>query len=280
LFEDNTTDRSLYAKILRWSPINTPQKDKVLGSPKVVRDPDSRRRLQSLLHRHKHLVIGDDGDNVEIVADSNKELESENCRGQGIYAELVRRSRLSSRARISNDNKLSISVRDVEHPIDIQNTAKLGGERFTWQASPSKRLERLRKLHVEMQARRQAEQESEKESHFSKRLSPARRRASKSLRRKFPNEDTSQFSTKGMIPLTSVAQQPGGENRSSAEPLVQVYMPVSGDMESDRRKKKRDADHTNKDLMSIASSTRSKDLVQSLPSAAKTRNVASGKPGR
>jgi hypothetical protein len=280
VFEDNTTDRSLYAKILRWSPINTPQKDKVLGSPKVVRDPDSRRRLQSLLHRHKHLVIGDDGDNVEIVADSNKELESENCKGQGIYAELVRRSRLSSRVRVSNDNKLSISVHDTEHPIDIQNTAKLGGERFTWQASPSKRLERLRKLHMEMQARRQAEQESEKESHFSKRLSPARRRASKSLRRKFPNEDTSQFSTKGMIPLTSVAQQPGGENRSSAEPLVQVYMPVSGDMESDRRKMKRDADHTNKDLMSIASSTRSKDLVQSLPSAAKTRNVASGKPGR
>jgi hypothetical protein len=150
---------------------------------------------------------------------------------------------------------------------EINATPAYAGNRL------AKRLERQKKLHMEMQARRRAE------NHLSMRLSPARRRASKSLRRNHVrnlfSEHATPIATKNMM-----VQQPGVKRRSNTEALVQLYMPVTGESDREFLKKKKGSDHNSRDLLSIASSTRSKDLVQSLPSIAKTRNAAAGKPGR
>jgi hypothetical protein len=260
-------EQSLYASLLHFSPKNTSYKEK----PQTVRCPDSSPRLESLLHRHKHLMMGGNSAATSTVFTNQHHAENKDGQTQGIYGELVRRIRLNNRKSFVTNNSCSLEN-------DIHMTPTFGMNRLALQSSSSKRLERQKKLHMEMQARRQ----SEHQNHLSMRLSPARRRASKSLRRNQSlfNEPTASMSTKNMVKLTSTLQQPGGKCRPNKGAVVEYFMPVTGDSPREFMKKKKGSDYNSRDLSSIASSARSKDLVQSLPSVAKTRNAAAGKPGR
>ena len=253
---NTVSEQSFYGALLQLSP-----RDASVDKNKRTKDPISPR-LQSLLVRQKQ----DRYDEVDktVHTRSNKSEATT----QGIYAELVRRGRHKNKnaivctdespARAQNDNS-NIDL----HKSPISSVVK----RYAWQSSPAKRLERLRELHREMNARQKKEED---ESPLTRRLSPARRRATKSLKHK------------------AVVPQPKRETRGitsktlSVEPnsnvVVQVYMPVTRSPEREVKKLKKDAEC--RDLVSLASSTRSHSLVAALPPAAKARNAASGKPGR
>jgi hypothetical protein len=270
------TNQSIYATLLQSGPRIASDEDKIKDETKQPNDPQSSRRLQSLLQRHKYIITGDTNGNIN-------EVENNEMKAQGIYAELVRRTRHSSRVGLGSDRTQS---NPIQSKSDSNNGETLPKSpisavirRYAWQSSPVKRLERLRKLHREMKERHEAEQEMEKESHFSHRLSPARRRATKSLRRKAvtnqPKNDTPRLTTNNMTTFLN-------DSRLIKDGVVQVYMTVTGSNDTEVRKPKKRAKQTSRDHISLASSTRSNShsLVNSLPSTAKARSVVSGKPGR
>jgi hypothetical protein len=204
-----------------------------------------------------------------LIPPTNQSLDNNEEKAQGIYAELVRRSRQKhkiGRTTMSTDPGKSDSL-NVEHQKSpISSVVK----RFAWQSSPAKRLERLRQLHREMNTQQKEQQVVEKESPLTRRLSPARLRATKSLKRN------------AVLKVSKIDTPRVAEHHATTDngkdAVVQIYLPVSGSTDGEVKKLKKDAEC--RDMISLASSTRSHSLVAALPSAAKTRNAASGKPGR
>jgi hypothetical protein len=260
---NTVSDQSIYGSLLQTSARNDTAKTSV-GINKKTQDPISPR-LQSLLVPHKHFE-----ENGRDKA-SKKYLDSNEAKAHGIYAELVRRSRHKitsplerAKCQGQKDDSIAESCKSPISPVV---------KRFAWQSSPAKRLERLRELHREMNAKQKEAKEAEKESLLTRRLSPARRRATKSLKRttgsntfvKQSNQHTPSFTTHNST------------LDSNTNAVVQVFMPVTRSTEGCKKLKK---DAESRDLVSLASSTRSHSLVAALPTAAQVRNAVSGKPGR
>ena len=264
---NTVSDQSIYGTLLQLSARSISDKNKTADNSNRQKDPISPR-LHSLLVPIKHRSFVEESP----ACKTNKQsVESNDAKAQGIYAELVRRSRHKNR---NTSGQMNVYVdhgdRDcpnVELPKSpIQSVVK----RFAWQASPAKRLERLRELHREMNAQQKEIDNEEKESPLTRRLSPARRRATKSLKRnaavKLPKRDAPHLTPKHSI------------TESNKNVVIQVYMPVTRAKDGELKKLKKDADC--RDLISLASSTKSHSLVAALPPAAKARNATSGKPGR
>ena len=264
---NTVSDQSIYGTLLQLSARSISDKNKTADNSNRQKDPISPR-LYSLLAPIKHRSFVEESP----ACKTNKQsIESNDAKAQGIYAELVRRSRHKN---MNTSGQMNVCVghgdRDcpnVELPKSpIQSVVK----RFAWQASPAKRLERLRELHREMNAQQKEIDNEEKESPLTRRLSPARRRATKSLKRnaavKLPKRDAPHLTPKHSI------------TESNKNVVIQVYMPVTRAKDGELKKLKKDADC--RDLISLASSTKSHSLVAALPPAAKARNATSGKPGR
>jgi hypothetical protein len=76
-------------------------------------------------------------------------------------------------------------------------------------------------------------------------------------------------------------KETGSEMNANPGMLVEVFMPIIGaPLDGQMKQLKRNADHGLREHSIASSTTRSKELVHALPSAAKSRNVAAAKPGR
>lgn len=300
---------------------------------KVPPDPETSRRLQTLIRRHGRpfsrettsLTMGDAvGPTTYEVHGGNDEKthtyeahDGGDEKAHGIYAELVRRGRPQGRDgnaapmcsvagspecdagyrqrqidlavdAIYHENKKTIVVdrRQGDSSQTQQDDAESSGLKCTVdvQGSPRKRLERLRKLQAKMlplvaeQTQPRDQPETLNQGHVARKLSGARQRAIKSLRR---NAAKSSLATANSSARSwSGRQRSNVHHEANAEGFVEVFMQITGVPHDKMRKMKKDADNASREHHSIASSTRSKDLVHSLPSAAKTRSVAAAKPGR
>jgi hypothetical protein len=322
--EIDSADRSLYSMLLRYDQPNNPNGANFLRR-RPPQDPEISRRLHSLLLRHGRTIARDiNNDTTGSEVDQHKDEDNgDDEKVHGIYAELVRRGRLSGRDRIGHDTSVAGATGNMDHmqrrielaakvfledsheTVGSEESKRKGmeadgstsGERpVDRHNSPTKRLQRLRKLQSKMQPLASENAplivlpESVKQPHLSRKLTGARQRASKSLRRNVVKKgaaegNTAEATVQGHHDSTSRVrskQEKGFVDReSNVGGLVEVYMQVTGGPHlGNLKSKKKDAEHASRELNSIASSTRSKDLVHSLPAAAKTRNVAAAKPGR
>ncbi len=257
---NTVSEQSYYGALLQLRP-----RDASVDNSKRTKDPISPR-LQSLLVRQKHGRL-DEANSVHKTVHTRS--NNSDAKAQGIYAELVRRGRHKNKNTIVCTDESPAPAQNDNSNMDLRKSPISSVvQRYAWQSSPAKRLERLRELHREMNARQKKEED---ESPLTRRLSPARRRATKSLKHKAvvpqPKRETNGTKNKSL------------SAESSSNVVVQVYMPVTRSPEREGKKLKKDAEC--RDLVSLASSsTRSHSLVAALPPAAKARNAASGKPGR
>lgn len=310
-------DRSLSSMLLRYDNLNYLD-DANLPKRKLTHDLESSRRLRSLLLRHGHVLARDIKNDTCFpdVAQHNDEVKRSNDQKiRGIYAKLVRSGFLRGRDGIGN----SISGTGLTGNIDykdhrIEPVAKISHEdrhdcvsrdsietkqKHTYDSKPgkrsvnrhsstTKRLSRLRKLQSKMMlsdnetAHCAGLAKSENLLHLARGISaaPQQEKCSRRVVAKSSPERNSPGG-KSQVHHCGATGRSSVDHKANGGGLVEVYMQVTGGPQLEKRKeKKKDAVHASKELHSISGSTRSKDLVHSLPAAARTRNVAAAKPGR